>query len=77
MHPCLKTREDVQKIVPTGGEGHEEDIQGDINEEPVMVNQHAEHDHEGDHDKHNVQDEPFPESQSKAQVEVVVVGHLV
>jgi len=30
-----------------------------LREETTIVNQHDEHDHEGEHDKHSVQDEPF------------------
>lgn len=42
-----------------------------------MVNQGDQHDHEGEHHIHNVNNEPFLESQSKAQVGVVVIGHPV
>ena len=41
------------------------------------MNQSDEYGHEEQHDKHNVQNGPFLESWSKAQVEDVVVGHRV
>lgn len=77
VHPCLKTREDEQQIIPIGGEGQGEDIQGDLSEDPVVLNRCDEHGHKGKHDRHSMQDEPFLESQSKAQVEVMIVKHLV
>ena len=50
---------------------------GDLSEDPAIVNQHEEYDHKEQHGKHNVQNEPFLESWSKAQAKTVVVGHMV
>jgi len=39
------------------------------------VDQCDEHDHKGVHDRHSVQDEPFPKSESKDEVGAMIVGH--
>lgn len=62
MHPRLKTREGKQQILPTRGEGQEEDIQGDSSEELVVINWNDEHDYEWKYDKYSMKDEPFLES---------------
>ena len=71
MHLCLTVERDEHIVSTNGGD------QGDLSEDPTIVNQHDEYDHEEQHDKHNVQNEPFLESWSKAQAEVVVIGHPV
>jgi hypothetical protein len=72
VHLCSKIGEDEKHIIFIDGGGQEV-----LSEEPTVVNRHDEHDHEGEHDRHSVQDEPFPESMLKAKVEVVIVRHLV
>ena len=71
MHLCSTVERD-EHIVSTD----EGDLE-DLSEDPAIVNQHDENDHEEKHDKHNVQNGPFLESWSKAQVEDVVIGHQV
>ena len=71
MHLCSTIERDEHIVSTDGGD------QGDLSEEATIVNQHDEYDHEEQHDKHNVQNEPFLESWSKAQVEGVVVGNPV
>ena len=76
IHPCLTIKEGGQ-LIPTCEKGREEDILGEPNEEPIIINRHDEHDHAGYHDKYSMQDKPFLEGQTKVQVKVVVMGHRV
>jgi len=51
---CSTIREDEQHIVFIDGGG-----QGNLSEESTVVKQHDEHDHEEQHDRHNVKNEPY------------------
>ena len=41
------------------------------------MNQHDEHEHYWEHEKHSVEDDPFPGRQSKAEVGAMIIGNLV